>query len=64
MFRLPTLQGECSPKNEQDVIYFSCDYDYFIKHGYALAKSIFGTVGWIHVHVHINLMKAILIIKY
>ena len=53
MFRLPTLQGECSPKNEQDVIYFSCDYDYFIKHGYALAKSIFGTVGWIHVHVHI-----------
>jgi len=53
MFKLPEIQGHICPKEYKDVIYFSCDYEYFYKHGYALAKSIFGTIGWIHVHIHI-----------
>lgn len=41
------------PREEQHVIYFSADYDYFDKHGFALQQSINRTVGWIHVHCHI-----------
>tara|TARA_B100001287_G_scaffold4219_2_gene3172 strand:- start:9956 stop:10801 length:846 start_codon:yes stop_codon:yes gene_type:complete len=53
MFELPKIQGTPIPRKAEDVIFFSCDYDYFDRHGYALAQSIVRTVGWIHVHCHI-----------
>ena len=53
MFKLPELQGYMCPRDEQHVIYFSADYEYFDKHGFALQQSINRTVGWIHVHCHI-----------
>ena len=53
MFKLPELQGHMCPRDEPHVIYFSADYDYFDKHGFALQQSINRTVGWIHVHCHI-----------
>jgi len=53
MFKLPEIKGHMCPREEQHVIYFSADYDYFDKHGFALQQSINRTVGWIHVHCHI-----------
>jgi len=53
MFNLPKLKGTLCPPNSQHVIFFSCDYDYFDRHGYALANSINSTLSWVHVHVHI-----------
>jgi len=53
MFKLPEIQGHMCPRDEPHVIYFSADYDYFDKHGFALQQSINRTVGWIHVHCHI-----------
>ena len=53
MFKLPELKGHMCPREQPNVIYFSCDYDYFDLHGFALQQSINRTVGWIHVHVHI-----------
>ena len=64
MFNLPKLQGHEVPKNAEDIIFFSCDYDYFDRHGYALAQSIVRTVGWLHVHCHVinegNINKVVL----
>jgi len=53
MFKLPKLQGHSVPDNEKCIVYFSCDYDYFDRHGFALQQSINNTVSWIHVHCHI-----------
>lgn len=53
MRKLPELKGLMCPRNAENVIYFSCDYDYFDRHGYALQQSINRTVGFIHVHCHI-----------
>lgn len=53
MFDLPKLKGTKCPTNETHVVFFSCDYDYFDRHGYALANSINSTIAWVHVHVHI-----------
>lgn len=53
MFKLPNLQGTIAPKESEYVIFFSCDYKYFDRHGYALAQSINRTLSWIHVHCHI-----------
>ena len=53
MFELPKLLGHNVPDKAKDIIFFSCDYDYFDRHGYALAQSINRTIGWIHVHCHI-----------
>tara|TARA_X000000368_G_C23057758_1_gene724812 strand:+ start:2439 stop:3287 length:849 start_codon:yes stop_codon:yes gene_type:complete len=53
MFELPKLHGHNVPNKAKDIIFFSCDYDYFDRHGYALAQSINRTIGWIHVHCHI-----------
>ena len=53
MFRLPQLHGTIVPKDIEDIVFFSCDYDYFDRHGYALAQSINRTLGWMHVHCHI-----------
>lgn len=52
MFKLPKLKGTTVP-NEKYIIYFSCDYDYFDRHGYALQQSINRTVSFVHVHCHI-----------
>lgn len=41
------------PKDQHHVIYFSADYEYFDKHGFALQQSINRTVGWVHVHCHV-----------
>ena len=64
MFNLPDIHGQPVPRKAEDVIFFSCDYDYFDRHGYALAQSIVRTVGWIHVHCHIinegNMKKPLL----
>ena len=64
MLNLPKLQGHEVPKNAEDIIFFSCDYDYFDRHGYALAQSIVRTVGWLHVHCHVinegNINKVVL----
>lgn len=53
MFKLPPLEGRCVPEEATDIVFFSCDYDYFDRHGYALQQSINRTVGWVHVHCHI-----------
>ena len=53
MFDVPQLHGHNVPQKAEDIIFFSCDYDYFDRHGYALAQSINRTIGWIHVHCHI-----------
>ena len=53
MFKLPELRGHMCPREEPNVIYFSCDYEYFDRHGFALQQSINRTVGWVHVHCHI-----------
>lgn len=53
MFKLSNIQGTIVPKNIEDIVFFSCDYDYFDRHGYALAQSINRTLGWMHVHCHI-----------
>jgi len=53
MFKLPKIQGTKCPTNQQYVIYFSCDYDYFDRHGFALQQSINRTVSWVQVHCHI-----------
>lgn len=53
MLKLPEIKGHLCPQEESHVIYFSCDYDYFDRHGYALQQSINRTIGWIHVHCHI-----------
>ena len=53
MFKLPEMKGHMCPREELHVVYFSCDYDYFDRHGYALQQSINRTVGWVHVHCHI-----------
>ena len=53
MFKLPELRGHMCPREEANIIYFSCDYDYFDRHGFALQQSINRTVGWVHVHCHI-----------
>ena len=52
MFKLPQLHGSIVPKEKEDIVFFSCDYDYFDRHGYALAQSINRTLGWMHVHCH------------
>ncbi len=41
------------PRDEPHIIYFSCDYNYFDRHGFALQQSISRTVGWVHIHCHI-----------
>lgn len=53
MFKLPKLQGTKCPTESKYVIYFSCDYDYFDRHGFALQQSINRTLSWMHVHCHI-----------
>ena len=53
MFKLPQLHGNIVPKEKEDIVFFSCDYDYFDRHGYALAQSINRTLGWMHVHCHV-----------
>ena len=53
MFKLPNLQGTLPPNEVEDIIFFSCDYDYFDRHGYALAQSINRTLSWMHVHCHL-----------
>jgi len=53
MFKLPKLQGQSVPHSEKYIIYFSCDYNYFDRHGFALQQSINRTVSWVHVHCHI-----------
>ncbi|MBR19546.1 MAG: hypothetical protein CMA64_05320 [Euryarchaeota archaeon] len=53
MFNLPNLQGTLPPRSVEDVVVFSCDYDYFDRHGFALAQSINRTLSWMHVHCHI-----------
>ena len=53
MFKLPNLQGSLPPLEAEDIIFFSCDYDYFDRHGYALAQSINRTLSWMHVHCHL-----------
>ena len=53
MFSLPKLQGSLVPEFEQFITYFSCDYKYFDRHGYALQQSINRTLSWMHVHCHI-----------
>jgi hypothetical protein len=53
MFKLPNLQGTLPPFEAEDIVFFSCDYDYFDRHGYALAQSINRTIGWMHVHCHL-----------
>ena len=53
MFKLPELRGHMCPREEPNIIYFSCDYNYFDRHGFALQQSINRTVGWVHVHCHI-----------
>ena len=64
MFKLPNLQGTLPPFEAEDIVFFSCDYDYFDRHGYALAQSINRTIGWMHVHCHLidegNMNKDIL----
>lgn len=53
MFKLPNIHGTIVSKEIEDIIYFSCDYDYFDRHGYALSQSINRTQSWLHVHCHI-----------
>jgi hypothetical protein len=53
MFKLPEIKGYMCPRDEPHIIYFSCDYDYFDRHGFALQQSISRTVGWVHIHCHI-----------
>jgi len=53
MFNLPKLNGTLCPKENNYVVYFSCDYKYFDRHGYALQQSINRTLSWVHVHCHI-----------
>lgn len=53
MFNLPKLQGSLVPDDQKFIIYFSCDYKYFDRHGYALQQSINRTLSWMHVHCHI-----------
>jgi hypothetical protein len=53
MFKLPKLKGSLVPQDRKEIIYFSCDYDYFDRHGYALSQSINRTLSWLHVHCHI-----------
>ena len=40
MFDVPNYMGLNVPQKAEDIIFFSCDYDYFDRHGYALAQSI------------------------
>ena len=47
MFKLPKLQGQSVPHSEKYIIYFSCDYNYFDRHGFALQQSINRTVSWV-----------------
>ena len=49
MFKLPS-EWKIVPEEATDIVFFSCDYDYFDRHGYALQQSINRTVGWVHVH--------------
>jgi len=64
MFRLPNIQGTLPNKEAEDYIFFSCDYDYFDRYGYALAQSINRTLSWMHVHCHVidegNMNKEVL----
>ena len=64
MFDVPQLHGHNVPQKAEDIIFFSCDYDYFDRHGYALAQSINRTLSWMHVHCHIidegNMNKEVL----
>jgi len=64
MFELPRLYGSLTPASESCVVFFSCDYDYFDRHGFALQQSINRTLGWMHVHCHIinegNMNKLVL----
>ena len=51
-FRLPQLEGTIPGGNEvQDIIYFGCDYNYFDRHGIALAKSINYTLAVSYTHL-------------
>lgn len=53
MFNLPRLQGSLVPDSNKFIVYFSCDYKYFDRHGFALQQSINRTLSWMHVHCHI-----------
>ena len=53
MFKLPNLQGTLPPFEAEDIVFFSCDYDYFDRHGYSFAKIINRTIGWMHVNCHL-----------
>ena len=60
----PSYKALCPNKEAEDYIFFSCDYDYFDRYGYALAQSINRTLSWMHVHCHIidegNMNKEVL----
>lgn len=57
-FRLPQLEGTIPGSSEvEDIIYFGCDFDYFDRHGIALAKSVNYTLSWMHVHCHLVLSQ-------
>lgn len=53
MFNLPRIFGSLVPEDARYITYFSCDYKYFDRHGYALQQSINRTLSWMHVHCHI-----------
>lgn len=52
-FKLPKLQG--SLPTGTDIVFFSCNFDYYEKYGIALINSLIGTLPWISVHCHLIL---------
>lgn len=50
-FKLPKVQGTLPSK--ENIVYFSCDENYYNEYGIALIKSIIYQIDWIHVHCHI-----------
>ena len=54
-FKLPKVHFFNYPDN--NIIYFSCDEQYFMSYGTALINSIIYQMDWISVHVHLILRK-------
>tara|TARA_B110000503_G_scaffold69653_1_gene108558 strand:- start:6048 stop:6839 length:792 start_codon:yes stop_codon:yes gene_type:complete len=52
-FNLPKLEGKLPTDN--NIIYFSCNKDYYHRFGYALIKSIIESIDFVSVHCHLIL---------